>query len=931
MASIDRLIISSPYEEPKTHWEYDEAGAEFVEAEGRRPAGYFVMGQESNRYNDLGRFVQIPLVNTIRPRVKAWREAGYPGITGVTRDLLSWWNDPDVRALRYFWCQLDAIETLIWLTEGPASEKVGINIPSDGSSFQRLCTKLCTGGGKTTVMAMLIAWQVCNKVTYPQDARFSKGVLIMAPGLTVKDRLQVLIPGSEGNYYERFDVVPQSLRQRLNQGTIVIRNWQALSWETEEQIARKKSVDKRGALSDRAYVHKMIPELSRMRNILVINDEAHHAWRTNPEGTKGYVRKRDELKGQEKKDYDASAAEATVWVGALDRINAICGIRSCFDFSATPFSPSGKRSGEDAFFGWTVSDFGLNDGIESGLVKTPRMVFRDDGLPDPETMKSRLYHIYADDTVKGDINRPAEPQEPLPDLVRNAYRLLGKDWERTAESWGDAGLDMPPVMLTVANRTETAARIEWEFLHRYRADLPELSSEKAVLRIDSKVLSDLENGNTSRYSAQEKQNMQALREKADTVGQAGKPGQDIRNVISVGMLSEGWDARTVTHIMGLRAFSSQLLCEQVIGRGLRRTSYDIGEDGMLSPEYVNIFGIPFTFLPHEGEESDPRQSKPKTQIESLAERSQYEISWPNVTRIDTVYRQKLTLDYQSMDRLTLDAKDAIIRADLAPHLDGHAKLTDLNEIDLRELDQDLRLHREVFVAASQVWENVQEAWQNKTTKYAVLGQIVRLTEDFVSSDRLVIQPDEFASDDLRRRILIALGMTKIVRHIWDYIRYTQSDGMVPVFGSGRRVVSTADMPTWFTTKPSTLTQHSQINRAVADSGYEVAEANVLDMSPHVRAWAKNDHLGFRVQYVYDGVVRQYYPDFLAILEDGTNLVIETKGQMTQRDRTKKKALDEWVSAVNQSGEFGRWANTVSFGAMDLEGKIEEVLRDKAVY
>ena len=923
MASIDRLIISSPYVEPATHWEYDEAKADFVEAAGRRPAGYFVMGQESNRYNDLGRFVPIPLVNNIRPRVKAWHEAGYPGVTGVTRDLLTWWNDPDVRALRYFWCQLDAIETLIWLLEGPAADKVGINIPSDGGSFQRLCTKLCTGGGKTIVMAMLIAWQVCNKVTYPQDARFSKGVLIMAPGLTVRDRLQVLVPGSEGNYYERFDVVPQSLRQKLNQATVVIRNWQALSWETEEQIAKKKSVDKRGALSDAAYVRKAMPELARMRNLLVINDEAHHAWRTNPEGTKGYARKRDALTGQEKKDYQASEAEATVWVGALDRINNICSIRGCYDFSATPFSPSGKRSGEDAFFGWTVSDFGLNDGIESGLVKTPRMVFRDDGLPDPETMKSKLYHIYADDSVKSDINRPAEAQEPLPDLLHNAYRLLGKDWERTAEAWGNAGLDMPPVMLTVANRTETAARIEYEFLHRYRADLPHLSGEQTVLRIDSKVLAGLEDKQATgkRISEQE----QELRAKADTVGQPGKPGQDVRNVISVGMLSEGWDARTVTHIMGLRAFSSQLLCEQVIGRGLRRTSYDIGDDGMLAAEYVNIFGIPFTFLPHEGDESEPRESKPKTQIESLPERSEYEISWPNVVRIDTVYRQQLALEYEAMDPLVLDASDAIIRADLAPHLNGHAKLTELNEIDLRELDQDLRLHREVFVAASQVWENVEKAWQNKTTKYAVLGQIVRLTEDFVSSDRLVIKPKEFAQDDLRRRILIALGMTRIVRHIWDYIRYSQSDGMVPVFGSGRRIVSTSDMPTWFTTKPTTLTQHSQINRAVADSSYEAAEADVLDMSPHVKAWAKNDHLGFRVQYVYDGVVRQYYPDYLVILEDDTRLVIETKGQMTQRDASKRKALEEWVLAVNQTGEFGRWTNTMSFGPMDLEGKIEEVL------
>ena len=222
---IDHLIINSAYEEPKYHWLHDDNGQTFHKEPGRRQAGYFIMGQGSNQYNDVGQFVPLPLVNRIRPRVKAWRELGFPGVTGVTRDLLMHWENQEMRRYPFFFCQLDAIETLIWLTEAPASDRVGCDVPGDGGDFRRLCTKLCTGGGKTAVMAMLIAWQVCNKAVYPQDKRFTKNVLIVAPGLTVKSRLQVLALG-EGNYYDAFAVVPDGLKDKLYQGHVKIVNWQ---------------------------------------------------------------------------------------------------------------------------------------------------------------------------------------------------------------------------------------------------------------------------------------------------------------------------------------------------------------------------------------------------------------------------------------------------------------------------------------------------------------------------------------------------------------------------------------------------------------------------------------------------------------------------------------------------------------------------------
>ena len=382
--------------------------------------------------------------------------------------------------------------------------------------------------------------------------------------------------------------MPVGLAEKLRQGKVRIVNWQAMAWDGEEAIRKKKSVDKRGTKSDEAYAREVLGELSRARNLLVINDEAHHAWRKNPEV-------KVSLAGQDKKEYAESEAQATVWVGGLDRIHQARGILGCYDFSATPFAPSGKKNESEALFGWIVSDFGLNDGIESGLVKTPRVVVRDDGIPAHQgnAYRSKLYHIYADETVKDDINRAAEEAEPLPDLLTQAYYLLGMDWREAYKTWREQGIVIPPVMITVANRTETAARIKHAF-DAGRIGVPELCEPEHTVRIDSKILKEAETGSGSKKEA-----AQQLRDIVDTVGQKGQPGEQVRNVISVGMLSEGWDAKTVTHILGLRAFSSQLLCEQVVGRGLRRTSYDLEEDAELfTPEYVNIFGIAFSFLPH---------------------------------------------------------------------------------------------------------------------------------------------------------------------------------------------------------------------------------------------------------------------------------------------------------------------------------------------
>ena len=325
---IDQLVINSPYEEPSRHWRYDRDRFEFKLEERRRASGYMVATKAATTDEDPGDFVKLPLVNRIRKRVGDWRAAGWPGATGVTRRLLEHWWDRDERETRqFFFCQLEAAETLIWLTEAPVAERVGIEIPSDGGEFQRLCAKMATGSGKTVVMAMVIAWQVLNKTAYPRDTRFSRDVLVIAPGLTVRRRLAVLEPSNPANYYREFNVVPSALQDKLRRGRVAVRNWHALNWETDEQLKRKRSVDKRGAKSDAAYAREVLGDMANARNLLVINDEAHHAWRT-PAASR--------VRGVSR----AEREQATKWIGGLDRLARTPGILTCYDFSATPFAPT---------------------------------------------------------------------------------------------------------------------------------------------------------------------------------------------------------------------------------------------------------------------------------------------------------------------------------------------------------------------------------------------------------------------------------------------------------------------------------------------------------------------------------------------------------------------------------------------------------------
>lgn len=850
--------------------------------DGRRPAGFLIATPSSQSFDDPGLFKEINLVNRIRARVDAWRQSDYPGVTGISRRLLEFWHRNELREKRFFFCQLEAIETLIWMTEAPPAERQGIKIPSDGGDFERWCCKMATGTGKTIVMAMIIAWQAINKAVYPQDTRFSKNVIVVAPGLTVKSRLRVLHPTDRNNIYDEYEIVPDSIREKLFRARVVIHNWHTLMPEEDSP----RNIVKLGKESDSAFSRRILGH--ELNNIVVINDEAHHAYRVDRHRTKGISK--TELERDRR------------WMEGLDKIHTARRIIHCFDFSATPFVPSGKSAAEDMLFGWIVSDFSLNDAIESGLTKTPRIAIRDDTKKFSKEYRSRFYHLYKDDEVKPDLNRNARPHEKLPDLVSNAYMLLGRDWTSTKDLWEKNGSPIPPVMITVCNKTSTAARIMYSF-EKDRFEIGDLSDPNHLLHIDSTTIKKAEAQESAGTGEAE-----VLRRKVDTVGKLDEPGGSIRNIVAVQMLSEGWDAHNVTHIMGLRAFSSQLLCEQVIGRGLRRISYEVDKkSGLFLPEYVNVFGVPFTFLPHE-EDGNLKPPPPTTIIEPDQGKAEYMISWPNIDRIDVEYSTRLDVDWSKIESTELESTGVGTRVDMAGILEGKAHEGTVFGIDLQELRGEPRLQRIVFVASKDVYSEMSPGW--KGTKEILLVQIIKLVEKFINLGKVVVA--DAKDDAVRAKMTMLLNMQKIVRHVCEHIRARNTTSRMIHLNGTKPIKSTADMRTWHTKKPTEHNTKSHINITPYDSQWELTAIQDLERNPNVLSWVKNDHLGFIIKYLYNGVIHDYWPDFLIRLANNITLVLEIKGLDDDQNRKKRDSLAEWVDAVNEDGNYGTWAWDVAF-------------------
>ena len=875
---IKKLIINSPFKEPDQHWKFDKTIKEFVLKEGRRPASYIIASSKHKSYDEYGLVKEIPLVNDIRNRMARWKKDNYSGVTGVTRRLLEFWktkSEDSGRKYDFFFCQLEAIETLIFLVEAHDSFKQGLKIPKD-ENLNRLCCKMATGTGKTVVMAMTIAWQVLNKVIYPRDTRFSKNIFIVAPNLTVRDRLKVLNLSGK-NYYTEYKIIPNEWLEKFRQGNVLIKNWHQLQWETEEQIAKKQSLDKRGAKSDYAYTKEVLEDLSSSKNIVVLNDEAHHAWRH-----------RAELKIKKTDDLTKSDIEkATKWIEGLDRINRKVGINRIFDFSATPYAPTGKTTDEKNLFEWIVSDFGLTDAIEAGLVKTPKFAVGDDASADAKRLKPKLYHIYENEEVRPDLNRKAKETESLPDIVKMAYTHLTHSWRKKYEDWekhcNNPKEFVPPVLISVVNRKETADRLEHSFKNN---DIP----TPEVFKGSEKMLKV--------YSGMEED--EGMRRQLENVGRIGTSGQNIQHIISVAMLSEGWNCKTVTHIMGLRAFSSQLLCEQTIGRGLRRMSYELNKEGMFESEYVNVLGVPFAYLPQEGSDTGKKEELPRNCIFPEKEKSEYEITWPNVERIDYQLRPELKIDFKAMPVFTVDVSSIPKIQELAPVIDGkrtysNIELTSLQEFFEKEYQPD-RLQTLMLRITGQIYDKSQAEWKKRILKHYAIKMIFQLVEKFINSSKFKIKP---AYEKERKDLIVMIKMNEIVNKVFSLIQKDSIEELNVIYNEYSQFSSTGEIEEWWTKKKTALFKKTHMNQCVVDSSWEYTHARELDKNKEVLAWVKNDHLGFNVDYMDEkGKMRNYTPDFIIKLSNGDHLILEVKGIKKKRDIYKWDFMRNWCKAVS---------------------------------
>ncbi len=882
---IDKLIICNPYKEPDVNWKYDRDIQGFKKENQRRKSGIIKSSKaDTNIFDDPGEFIEFKTVNEIRRRVKDWKDNGYRNVTQVTKDLLEHWNNKEQRELPFFWCQLEAIETLIWLTEANSSEHQGLDLQNnDGTKWVRECVKLATGTGKTVVMAMTIAWQILNKIEYNKDNRFSKNILIVSPNITVRDRLKVLQPFNEKNYFQNYNIVKNDDWQKLNLGNIVIHNWHNF-YELND---KDKEVVKKGKESDEAFFKRLFPDFSNSKNILVINDEAHHCHRFTV---------------SDKKNPDGD--RSTIWISGLDKIDNARGILKTYDFTATPFYPATKEKNDEQYFRWIVSDFGLYDAIESGLVKTPKAAVRDDSSYSKD-FKSKLFHIYPE--VKEDLNRKASEHEGLPDLVNNAFNLLGADWLYEKNNWENQKnpRPTPPVMIVICNRTETSSRIEYSIKNGYFS-INELNDNEKLIRIDQYALSHIEKS----QEVKKKKLAYIIREKFNTVGKVNEPGEKVQCVIGVDMLSEGWDAQTVTHILGLRAFTSQLLCEQVVGRGLRRISYDLNDEGLLDPEYVTVFGIPFTFLPIEGGETITKPEKPKTKVEALDERKNFEISWPNIIRLDYSFNYFLDLDWDKMDKLTLSADDCQTLVETAPMVSGKPKLDMISQIKLDELYQTHRLQKLKLQAAARIHSELKSEW--KADAGSQISQILNLFDQFISSKFLEIISPNNKNKDKINKLVIALNSQKIVNHLIKFVKRSSINIPNIHLDPVKKVKSTSDMKTFYTSKLTLPIKKSNISHAVIDNSLNL-EGKICaelerDRIPNLLSWFKNDRIGFEIYYSHKGKSKTYFPDFIIKFKNDNYVILETKGLKRDKDKESEKIenVKEWIKAVNHTGSYGKW-------------------------
>ncbi|HJN11792.1 MAG TPA: DEAD/DEAH box helicase family protein, partial [Pirellulaceae bacterium] len=558
----------------------------------------------------------------------------------------------------------------IWLTEVAPNIKAGkrlleylgrANQDANPELF-RLALKLATGAGKTTVMAMLIAWQTINAVRRPNSKKFTRGFLIVAPGLTIKDRLRVLQPNDPDSYYASRELVPGDMLDDLNRAKIVITNYHAFKLRERVDLSKggrqllqgRRGEELNTLETEGQMLQRVMPDLMGIKNILALNDEAHHCYREKPKDAAD-----EDLKGDERKEAEKNNAAARLWISGLEAVNRKLGLARALDLSATPFFLRGSGYAEGTLFPWTMSDFSLMDAIESGIVKLPRVPVAENIPGNEMPMFRNLWENIRKDMPKKGRGK-AKELDPLklPTRLQTALQALYGHYEKTYKLWQDAGIKVPPCFIIVCQNT-AISKLIYDYVSGFQRPNEDGTTtlehgrlalfrnfdestgnplpRPNTLLIDSEQLEagDALDDNFRKMASDEIErfrreivertgdpragekitDQELLREVMNTVGKPEQLGGSIRCVVSVSMLTEGWDANTVTHVLGVRAFGTQLLCEQVIGRALRRQSYDLNEQGLFNVEYADVFGIhstspPSRSWPHRNRRARRFRSRP---------------------------------------------------------------------------------------------------------------------------------------------------------------------------------------------------------------------------------------------------------------------------------------------------------------------------------
>lgn len=983
---FERPILNSPYEYPARHWELDESGQPTQRIVDKRREARFVTPIPKPRKQKgapdqasllLGehklstaaqQYAHTAIINGVRQQVDRWRQipnAADWRVTPESARLLQHWRHHRFGDFRPFFCQVEAVETIIWLTEvapqlGKAGEGVLTHLANASREANpdllRVALKLATGAGKTMVMAMLIAWQAINAARRPTSKHFTRGFLVVTPGLTIRDRLRVLQPNDPDSYYADRELVPSDLLEEIQRAKIVITNYHAFKLRERLELSAGGRALLRGRTGEALQtletegqmLQRVMPELMGMKNILVINDEAHHCYREKPQGADGG----DELKGDERKEAEKNREAARVWISGLEAVQRKLGVSRVLDLSATPFFLSGSGYAEGTLFPWTMSDFSLMDAIECGIVKLPRVPIADNIPGNEVPMFRNLWeHIRTKMPKKG--RGKAESLDPLslPPQLQTALEALYGHYEKTFKLWQDAGIREPPCFIVVCNNTATSklvydyiagfqraqkdggTRLEYGRLPLFRNHDEHGNPlvRPRTLLIDSEQLESGEGldenfralaaDEVDRFrreivdrtgdvrQAENLTDQELLREVMNTVGKPGRLGADIRCVVSVSMLTEGWDANTVTHVLGVRAFGTQLLCEQVIGRALRRQSYDLNEEGHFNVEYADVLGIPFDFTarPVVAPPQPPRET---IQVRAIRpDRDALEIRFPRVVG----YRTELP-----GERLTARfTEDSVL--ELTPDLVG---ATETRNSGIIGAHVDLNLVHTGDIRPSQViYELTSHLLMTRykdgdgNPQLHLFGQLKRLVKQWLDEGYLRCKGGTYPAQ-LKYKMLADIASGRIA----DAITREQVgkrpiqallDPYNPIGSTAHVRFNTSRTHRWDTSGPP---PKNQVSWVILDSGWEGEFCRVAEGHPRVMAYTKNHNLGFEVPYRSGSESRKYLPDFIVLIDDGRGqedplrLVVEIKGYRGEDAKDKKSTMENyWVPGVNHLRTHGRWA------------------------